>query len=64
MGTMVGKIFVYRGERWMVAAVHPDDFCTLVADDPIRAATFDDEVQSARVPLAALRRRQTLSGTH
>jgi hypothetical protein len=51
-----GTTYTARGERWMVVAVRPDGACTVVADDPLRAGTFDDEVPAARVPPAAIAR--------
>ena len=53
----VGATYVAQGMTWMVVKIGRDGLCTVVADDPLRAGTFDDEVPCARVPLAALAAR-------
>jgi hypothetical protein len=53
----VGSTYVAQGMTWMVVSVSRDGLCTVVADDPIRAGTFDEDVPCARVPLAALAAR-------
>jgi hypothetical protein len=53
----IGATYVAHGMTWMVVKIGRDGLCTVVADDPLRAGTFDEDVPCARVPLATLAAR-------
>lgn len=51
---MVGSSFTSGGTRWLVVASDADGVCTVVAVDPLRESTFDEQTTFARVPLAVV----------